>query len=166
MASASNEGANDVITFPARLPNIICIGSADGKGGRSSFSPPFPGEEKYSALGEAVLGASPLQEGDDVETGRYVRKSGTSTAVAIVAGIVGFLIDYTRQFMERGKGADNWENLRKIFLKMSEPTAEETYRYLAPKYLFTVSKDLKGLLKTVMRNPAGIPLALDNMNSY
>jgi hypothetical protein len=156
LASASNEGANHTISFPARLDNVFCIGSADGKGSRSSFNPPFMGEEKYSALGEAVLGAWPLQNDNEVESGCFSRKSGTSTAVVIAAGIVSLLIDFTRQFMERGKGADNWENLRKIFIKMSEATAEESYRYLAPKYLFGISKDVEALIKSVIRRPAGM----------
>jgi hypothetical protein len=155
LASSSNEGANQTIAFPARLPDVICIGSADGKGGRSSFSPPFIGEEKYSALGEAVRGACPLQNEGEAETGSYSRRTGTSTAVVIAAAIVALLIDYTRQFTERGRGADNWENLRKILLKMSEATAEEPYRYLSPKYLFTASKDVKSLIKSVLRKPAG-----------
>jgi subtilisin family serine protease len=154
LASASNEGANHTISFPARLNNVFCIGSADGKGSRSSFSPPFIGEEKYSVLGEEVLGASPSQEGEELARG-YSRRSGTSTAVIIAAGIAALLIDYTRQFMERGKGADNWDNLRKIFIKMSEATAEESYRYLAPRYLFETSKDVKAVIKSVLKRPAG-----------
>jgi hypothetical protein len=164
LASASNEGANHTIAFPPRLDNEFCIGSADGKGSRSSFNPPFIGEEKYSALGEAVLGAWPLQNDSEVEKGCYCRRSGSSTAVAVAVGITALLIDYTRQFMERGTGADNWDNLRKIFIKMSEATAEEAYRYLAPKYLFDTSKDVKGLIKSVLRRPAGINFPITYMN--
>lgn len=97
LASASNEGANDTIAFPARLNSVFCIGSADGKGTRSSFSPPFMGEEKYSALGEEVLGAWPAQGESEMNSGFYCRNTGTSTAVVIAAGITAFLIDYTRQ---------------------------------------------------------------------
>ena len=103
LASASNEGANDTIAFPARLESVFCIGSADGKGSRSSFSPPFMGEEKYSTLGEAVLGAHLINDDNDDgngETRIHSRRSGTSTAVVIAAGIVALLIDYTRQFMD------------------------------------------------------------------
>jgi subtilisin family serine protease len=163
LASASNEGANNSIAFPARLEKCVCIGSADGKGSRSSFSPPFIGEEKYSALGEAVRGAWRVQKDGEIERGTYIRKSGTSTAVAISAGIVACLIDYTRQFTQRGKGADNWDNLRKIFIKMSEATAEEPYRYLAPKYLFGASKDMKGLIKSILRGPLGMCICVFNM---
>ena len=42
LASASNEGSNTPITFPANIgpPNVFCIGSADATGTRSNFSPP------------------------------------------------------------------------------------------------------------------------------
>jgi subtilisin family serine protease len=155
LASASNEGANDVIAFPARLEKVFCIGSADGKGGRSSFSPPFLGEEKYSALGEEVMGAWPLPNGGEAEVESRCRRSGTSTAVAVATGIVAFLIDYTRQFLPRGLVTDNWDNLRKIFLKMSEATIGESYRYLSPKYLFGSSQDVKSLIKSVIRRAPG-----------
>src|SRR5947207_3511847 len=78
-ASASNTGANYPITFPARLHGIFCIGSADGLGAPSTFNPPFEGEEKYSTLGEAVLGACPEnlsdQHGYDTET-QTIRRNG------------------------------------------------------------------------------------------
>jgi hypothetical protein len=148
-----------MISFPARLQNVLCIGSADGKGSRSSFSPPFIGEEKYSVLGEAVSGAWPLGSEPDIEPGRegrLKRLSGTSTAVTIAAGITACLIDFTRQFLDRGRGADDWINLRKIFLKMSEPSSEEPYRYLAPKYFFTCSEDMKEFTKSILRKPFGM----------
>jgi len=156
LASASNNGANNRISFPASLNDVFCIGSANGKGGRSHFSPPFIGEEKYSALGEGVDGAVPTGM-DTFKAQSSGRKSGTSTAVMVAAGIVALLMDYTRQFIEAGQGADNWVNLRKLFLKMSEATAEEAYRFLSPQYLFTISKDIKGLIKLVIRKPAGTP---------
>jgi hypothetical protein len=146
-----------MISFPARLHNVLCIGSADGKGSRSSFSPPFIGEEKYSVLGEAVRGAWPLDSEPDMEgkEGSFNRLSGTSTAVTIAAGITACLIDFTRQFLDRGRGADDWINLRKMFLKMSEPSSEEAYRYLAPKYFFTCSEDMKEFTKSILRKPFG-----------
>ena len=153
LASASNEGANHAISFPARLDTVFCIGSADGKGFRSNFSPPFLGEEKYSALGEAVSGALPVN-GDSKN--RYGRRTGTSTAVAVAAGISALLMDFTRQFMETWSGDNNWDNIRKIFLTMSEATAGESYRYLSPRYLFTLSNDTKSLIKSVLRKPAGM----------
>ena len=159
MASASNVGANYPITFPARLKNtVFCVGSADGKGSPSVFNPPFMGEEKFSALGEAVKGARFIQENADYPSDEVlsVRRDGTSTAVPVAAGIAAFLIDYVQQFMDRGKGDENYENIRKLFIKMSEATVEQSYRYLAPWYLFGAGKNPRELIKNVLSKPAGM----------
>ena len=147
LASASNEGANRPITFPARLKNtVFCIGAADGKGYASPFNPPFLGEEKYSALGEAVIGASPGN--------KYVRKDGTSTATPIAAGIVAILVDFTRQFMDVAKGSENYERIRRLFIKMSEATVEQPYRYLAPQSFFGAGKNSREIIKLICETPA------------
>ena len=164
LASASNQGANSGITFPARLNYVFCIGSADGKGGTSSFNPPFIGEEKYSSLGEEVLGACHFHDDDRLEN-LYNRRSGTSTAVYTAAGIAALLIDYTRQFMDLQCGADRHNNMRKIFIKMSEATAETTYRFLSPKYLFELSTDTKHLIRSVISKPSGNVLVVQGLIS-
>jgi hypothetical protein len=77
-ASASNTGANFPITF----------------------SPPIKGDEKYSAPGEAILGACPKspfnRPGYDPKT-QTIRRYGTSTSTPIAAGIAALFIDYTWQ---------------------------------------------------------------------
>lgn len=157
-ASASNAGANAEITFPASLPKIVfCIGSANSFGRRSDFSPPALGTEKYSTLGEGVNGAKILQ---DMEAPQNVkeRRSGTSTATPIAAGIAALFVEYTRQFTSRGEGADNYDNLRKIFLKVSELSDGNPYRYLAVPNFFRSCQDtadLMDLVTDVMEKPAG-----------
>jgi Subtilase family len=152
LASASNQGANHPITFPARLKNIVfCIGAADGKGNPAAFNPPFIGEEKYSALGEAVLGAVPGNQ--------YRRKDGTSTATPIAAGIAAVLIDFTRQFMDMPKGPDIYQTMRKLFIKMSEATVEQSYRYLAPWYLINPEQDSRKVIKAICENPVGMSIS-------
>src|SRR5437773_12144718 len=84
IASASNEGANDPITFPANLPIVLCIGAADGKGNRSEFTSYKSGVEKYSALGVAVSGAK-ASATDEVIGPLKERRDGTSTAAPVAA---------------------------------------------------------------------------------
>ena len=154
-ASASNVGANDRITFPANIHGVFCIGSADSYGNRSPFSPPFEGEEKYSALGEAVSAACPAglsQKPGYDRAKQTIRRDGTSTATAITAGIAALLIDFTRQL---GKRADTYENMRKLFIGMSEATVGKDYRYLALSYLFEPGKDARAFIKRVISHPAG-----------
>ena len=95
-------------------------------------------EEKYSALGEAVSGACPKhlcdQRGYDAKA-KTIRWDGTSTATPIAAAIAALFIDYSWQFMD-GYGAWTYENMRKLFTRMSKATVEKDYRYLAPWSLF------------------------------
>jgi subtilisin family serine protease len=161
-ASASNRGANFPITFPARLQGIFCIGSADGLGAPSSYNPPFAGEEKYSALGEAVSGACPRtlahERGYNAEH-QTIRRDGTSTATPIAAGIAALFIDYTWQIMD-GDVVRSYENMRKLFIRMSTATVEKDYRYLAPWLLFGAGRDPKTEIKNVLATPPGKRIAL------
>lgn len=162
LASASNNGANKSIAFPARLKNVFCIGAADGKGSASVFNPPYLGVEKYSALGEAVSGADVLES---CMTGRLdperpshstiTRRSGTSTATPIAAGIVAIFLDFICQFIDPAKALENTGRIRKLFLEMSKATVNLTYRYLAPWSLFKQNSSRKEF-QDIFQNPTGI----------
>jgi len=90
-------GGNSRLGFPACLDDVICIGSTDGKGNKSSFTPgPYP-EKKYSyysTLGEGVESSWPrhLNKDKGVE-----RKSGTSYATPIAAGIAATILHFMHQ---------------------------------------------------------------------
>ncbi|KAI8628847.1 quinon protein alcohol dehydrogenase-like superfamily [Xylariaceae sp. FL1651] len=96
--AASNTGANlpeeTPITFPANMPEVICINSSDGYGEKSNFNPPrLPGHYNFSTLGEAVL------ESLQPETNQVTRKreSGTSFATPLAAAIAASFIELLRQ---------------------------------------------------------------------
>ena len=112
-ASAFNIGADNTVAFPIDFQGIFCIGSADGLGTQSIFSPLSRSIEKYSVLGEAVSGACPKflseQHGYNGAT-QTIRRNGTSTAVLVASGIAALLVDYVWQFMD-GKGAWDYESV-------------------------------------------------------
>jgi hypothetical protein len=161
-ASASNTGANFPITFPANLQGVFCIGSANGLGAQSTFSPPIKGDEKYSAPGEAILGACPKspfnRPGYDPKT-QTIRRHRTSTSTPIAAGIAALFIDYTWQFMD-GQGAWTYENIRKPFTRMSQLTAEKEYRYLAPWSLFATEEPPRSEIRNILASPLGMTLPI------
>jgi hypothetical protein len=165
-ASASNTGANYPITFPARLHGIFCIGSADGLGAPSTFNPPFEGEEKYSTLGEAVLGAClnklSDQPGYNAET-QTIRRYGTSTATPIAAGIAALLIDYSWQIMD-GNAAWTYENIRKLFTRMSKATFGKDYRYIVPWALFGAGREPQTDIKNILSSPIGTRPTTENFD--
>ena len=158
IASASNEGGNRTITFPARLKNVFCICSADGKGFPSRFNLPIEAKkqaETFSALGEGVKGACPMTSKTETETSEppFTRMFGTSVAAPIVAGIAAILIDYTRQYLDPGEGINTFHNLCTLFDAISRTTIGP-YRYLVPWALFEGGRDGMAVVRKALRKPS------------
>ena len=77
-------------------------------------------------LGVAVNGAKA-----SFNNGLNERRSGSSTATTIAAGIAALLIQYTRQHFD-DLDSQNIEHIRKLFLAMSIETEGTPTRYLTP----------------------------------
>ena len=166
LASASNKGANQDITFPARLRSVFCIGAADGKGSPSGFNPPHRGVEKYSTLGEAVSGADVL--GPDSESSSHATttlRSGTSTATPIAAAIASLLLDYTLQILDPVTGPGSTARIRKLFLAMSKATVGSSYRYIVPWSILGANIDTKKVIKDILKQSPGMP-SMNRSNSF
>ncbi|OPB36065.1 hypothetical protein A0O28_0112310 [Trichoderma guizhouense] len=141
LAAASNGGGNDGIAFPANQREVICVFATDGKGNPSPFNPTFTPEmddgSYFSTLGEAV------EVHQLPELGRAacakIRKSGTSFATPIAAGIVANLLDYAKAKKNIGE-----ENLRRLHsfsgmisvLKLLAPKKRGGHNYICPWMLW------------------------------
>ena len=95
-AAASNVGAHGAApAFPARLSNVFCIYSGDGMGNCARTNPTAHRYRyNFLTLGEAVESAWPKALSENPWT---KRKSGTSFATPIAAGIATFLLPYAYQ---------------------------------------------------------------------
>lgn len=138
-ASASNSGANpiDPIAFPARMPTVICISATDSLGNKLTTTPPFQSmKENFSVIGAGINSAW-LQE-------TMERKSGTSFATPIAAGLAALVLEYANQRNEETPGAFQERHLKTlhtrdgmapILTKMGSPEASG-FRFLRPWVLW------------------------------
>ncbi|KAK4063619.1 hypothetical protein Trihar35433_8327 [Trichoderma harzianum] len=141
LAAASNGGGNDGIAFPANQREVICVFATDGKGNPSPFNPTFTSEmddgSYFSTLGEAVE-VHQLPEPGRAACAK-IRKSGTSFATPIAAGIVANLLDYAKAKKNIGE-----ENLRRLHsfsgmisvLKLLAPKKRGGHNYICPWMLW------------------------------
>jgi subtilisin family serine protease len=89
LAAAANHGLLDNVSYPANQDEVICVGSTDGLGNRSHFTPAPEKGVHISVLGEAVP--------SDWQDNMSRRKSGTSFAVPIAAATASVIIDYLQR---------------------------------------------------------------------
>jgi hypothetical protein len=140
-AAAHNEGGNQQIAFPASLDDVICVSSTNGLGIKSSFSPlDLPPGKRLCALGEGILCSVPKALSPPEISGQ-ARKSGTSYATPIAAGIAARILEY----MWPGDGEDDDYYFQKLRTKrgmlavlqlMSMSGNGGSYSYIVPWKLF------------------------------
>ena len=94
VCAASNHGHkySQPISYPARLGNLLCIGSHGPNGKPSDFSP--VGQEiDFLAPGENILGPSSAVTSHSIESG-----SGTSYAAPAVAGLICLILGFIKHY--------------------------------------------------------------------
>lgn len=155
VAAAPNKTYSPM-TFPANYNRVFCIGSAYGDGRLAGSNPSNGKEEKFCALGQGVRipwtsGSIQTPDKNRLVGGgeNYRYDAGTSTATAVAAGIASLFVDYMRQIMDYGRGPQNYEYMRKLFLEMSKHASGQEYRFLAPWSLFQ-QKEYKRIIKRIL----------------
>ncbi|KAJ8120698.1 hypothetical protein ONZ43_g2660 [Nemania bipapillata] len=144
LAAASNDGSLEKVAFPARLNQVLCIYSADGYGSSSLFNPlPSIAEDNFTILGERVESA---QLG-----GLRTRKSGTSVATVIAAGVAALILELGFQRPTKVQEMDlrSYAGIRAMFVAMSREEGTFTTdgrHFIRPWMLLDVNKDLDYVL--------------------
>lgn len=153
-AAASNEGANSQtpVSYPARHHLVVCINSTDGQGTGSRFTPPpQPNENNFGIVGEAVRSAWPTH----FRKGLEQRKSGTSVATPIAAGVAALVLEFIRQRPALAEGTRIKYGTLVEILKSMTIKSSNGYDYLRPWALFDrvesrdeIASNIKRILRT------------------
>jgi hypothetical protein len=142
-AAASNLGANGPkgygVTFPAWMPEVICVNASDGYGKYSSFNPePRPGSFNFLTLGEAVLAAERSGGGGDGDGPAKPegRLTGTSFSTPVAAAMAALFIEFVmqkplRRDIKLREEVVTQDGIIKLFAGMSEDQVQG-FRYLRP----------------------------------
>lgn len=135
-AAASNDGGNGGRAFPARQDEVICIYATDGNGNPSGFNPsPEEHRDNFSTLGEDIKSSWPIRLGKPTSAGICnIRKSGTSFATPIAAGIAAFLLLYVRQQLsqEEAEMIKHTAKMRAVLRLVAGPRLRNGFQYIAP----------------------------------
>ncbi|KAM0342918.1 hypothetical protein ACHAPU_009122 [Fusarium lateritium] len=129
-AAASNYGNIRQVTFPARMQDVICVYSTDGRAKVSLSINPAPQTTKtrnFAILGEGVMIPPSTEE----------RVTGTSVATSIAAGLAGRILDFSRQIhrTSRIRCVDNLESvdgMSAVFSHMAKGAEDNKYHCVVP----------------------------------
>lgn len=143
------------MTYPARHKRVIAIHSSDGLGNPSLYNPsPIEDDCNFSTLGQMVEGAWPrrLESSDG-----FVRRSGSSFAVCVAAGLFALVLEYAREKLklepELWQTLHSFEGAQAVLKLMSANRGG--YRYMAPWLLWTddeSEEEVRVKIVSVLRN--------------
>lgn len=98
VAAAANWGGQAPTAWPARDGNVIDIYATDYNCGRIDLTPNRGGSSKgFATIGKAVSSRWPPRRGQNPK----VRRSGTSIATAIAAGLAAMSLAYMKELLDR-----------------------------------------------------------------
>ncbi|KUJ09274.1 uncharacterized protein LY89DRAFT_676086 [Mollisia scopiformis] len=104
LAAAGNRGGLSHPAWPARSKKAIGIHASDGFGNKGPFTAnPTDGSANFSLPGVDVLSFWPKHLGPDIR----VRRSGTSCATAIAAGLAGAVLDLVGLHLSRKESIEH-----------------------------------------------------------
>jgi subtilisin family serine protease len=137
VAAAGNNGSTEKVRYPARNKHVMCIHAATAEGNMYNGNPTSKANaHNIALLGVAVKGFTPAGHPEGI-----VRRSGTSQATAVAAGVAALIIQIMRESeAELGwpsqKYESVWSQLKtldgmlKVFEKMAETRNE--YQVVLP----------------------------------
>jgi len=149
LAAASNNKLNDryPVGYPARHKDVICVNSSAPGDERSTFSPtPQIPVRNFSVIGEHLSAAFPTK----LNSGNFEkRQSGTSMATAIMAGIAGLVVEFSRLVAVDANVKDKDRlltdrGMKAVFLRCmlnQETHMPGTYLHVKPWLLFDGAKN-------------------------
>ncbi|KAL1857089.1 hypothetical protein Daus18300_010432 [Diaporthe australafricana] len=145
-AAASNSGANQRRTFPARHDYVICVHSTAADGMPSRFNAPCEVGDNFATIGETVESSWPTRLCNKEANEAFIAwKSGTSFATPIAVGIATFFLQYAKENMGHDalRLLKRPHGMRAVFREIS--FKKNGYDYIAPKihhdHLFGQSKE-------------------------
>lgn len=98
-AAASNKGHNHPVPYPARRSNeVLCIYATDGIGNPYDGNPTQLDSSAYhfATLGVGVKSSWPQSKDQPSDRSEERRKTGTSFATPIAAGIAAYVLEFAR----------------------------------------------------------------------
>jgi hypothetical protein len=147
LASALLQGSGVLIALSPKPKDVICIGYSEVIDEPSNCNPVAFGKE----IGVSVSDAS-VELAASNEERLFACKEGTSIAEAFAIRMAVVLSNCVRNAFDDGLKV-NCELTQKLFIKLSDASLAQSYRYLLPWCVFVAGRDAKALFEKGIQSP-------------